>query len=232
MARVKYLTGRNQIRGRHLHKGFLNFNPTHKIFLDCNHKPVIKNPHDAIWNRLKVLPFDVQIPKTEIDTKLGEKLRRELPGILRWIVEGAALYLREGLPEVPKVLAAIEAYRGESDVLAPFLKENCRLRPKAWVGKTDLWNAYCTCAKTSGEFVLEKADFEAQMGDLGLTSSTRKHSTIRVWVGIELTKGSTPSLVTGSDNASKKVDESNGSAQSRRGRRAGLSIAELSNDPE
>jgi len=37
VARVKYLTGRNQIRGRHLHKPFLNFKPSHRIFLDCNH---------------------------------------------------------------------------------------------------------------------------------------------------------------------------------------------------
>lgn len=50
-------------------------------------------PNDAIWNRLKCIPFKVQIPDAEIDKNLRTKLRAELAGILRWL-EGAVLYHR------------------------------------------------------------------------------------------------------------------------------------------
>ena len=214
VARVKYLTGRKQIRARYLRKPFFNFAPSHKIFLDCNHKPVIKNPHDAIWNRMKCIPFDVQIPKHEIDVHLGEKLRRELPGILRWIVEGAVLYLREGLPDVPKVQQATEAYRSESDVLAGFLTE-CRLDLKARVGKTELWNAYRTYSETAGESVLEKTDFEAQLRQRGINETRIEHGTVRAWTGIGLA-ASPPSGSATVGNGGKDSGKSEQPAQKRR----------------
>jgi putative DNA primase/helicase len=221
---VEYLTGRNQIRARYLRKPFFNFAPSHKIFLDCNHKPVIKNPHDAIWNRIKCIPFDVQIPKHEIDVHLGEKLRRELSGILRWIVEGAVLYLGEGLPDVPKVQQATEAYRSESDVLAGFLRE-CRVDLKEKVGKTELWNAYRTYAETSGESVLEKADFEAQLRQRGITETRIEHGTVRAWTGITLATSHPLSSAT-VGKGGKDSCKSEQSAQKRRGGKCSLAPQE------
>jgi putative DNA primase/helicase len=216
VARVKYLTGRNQIRARYLRKPFFNFAPSHKIFLDCNHKPVIKNPHDAIWNRMKCIPFDVQIPKHEIDVHLSEKLRWELPGILRWIVEGATLYLREGLPEVPKVQAATEAYRAESDALADFLSEKCRLDRKGRVGQTELWTAYSVGA--SGERLLTKADFEAQLLQRGITKTRIDHGKVRAWAGIVLVVSHAP----GSKSAINGLAEPVKSPKKRRGGEVGF----------
>jgi len=96
LSRVKYLTGLGQIKARRLHENMITFQPTHKLFLDCNHRPVITDPNDAIWNRVKCIPFKVQIPDAEIDKNLPAKLRTELVGILRWIVEGAVLYHARG----------------------------------------------------------------------------------------------------------------------------------------
>jgi len=92
LGRVKYLTGLGQIKARRLRENMITFRPTYKLLLDCNHKPVITDPNDAIWNRVKCIPFKVQIPDDEIDKDLPTKLRTELPGILQWIVEGAVLY--------------------------------------------------------------------------------------------------------------------------------------------
>jgi putative DNA primase/helicase len=216
VARVKYLSGKNQIRARYLRKPFFNFAPSHKIFLDCNHKPVIKNPHDAIWNRMKCIPFDVQIPKHEIDVHLSEKLRQELPGILRWIVEGATLYLREGLPEVPKVQSATEAYRGESDALADFLSEKCLLDRKGRVGQTELWNAYNV--EAPGERLLSKADFEAQLLERGITKTVIHHGRVRAWAGIALVV----SHAAVSQSAGNGLTEPAKSSKKRRGGRVGF----------
>ena len=122
---MKYLTGLGQIKARRLRENMITFSPTHKLFLDCNHKPVITDPNDAIWNRVKCIPFKIQIPEDEIDRDLPTKLRTELPGILRWIVEGAVLYYREGLGDPPDVTAATEQYRQESDRLKEFFEDRC-----------------------------------------------------------------------------------------------------------
>ena len=103
----------------------ITFRPTYKVFLDCNYRPVITDRNDAIWNRVKCVPFKIQIPKAEIDTDLPTKLRTELPGVLRWIVEGAVLYHREGLGDPPDVTAATEQYRQESDRLKEFFADRC-----------------------------------------------------------------------------------------------------------
>ena len=126
LSRVKYLAGLGQIKARRLGQDWVVFRPTHKLFLDCNHKPIITDPNDAIWNRVKCIPFTVTIEK--LDTDLPEKLRAELPGILRWIVDGAARYYREGLGDPPaEVQAATESYRQESDGLKDFLEDRCIL---------------------------------------------------------------------------------------------------------
>ena len=128
LSRVKYLTGLGQIKARRLRENMITFRPTYKLFLDCNHRPVITDPNDAIWNRVKCIPFKIQIPEAEIDTDFLAKLRTELPGILRWIVEGAVLYHREGLGDPPDVTAATEQYRQESDRLKEFFEDRCSLR--------------------------------------------------------------------------------------------------------
>lgn len=126
---MKYLTGLGQIKARRLRENMITFQPTYKLFLDCNHRPVITDPTDAIWNRVKCIPFKVQIPDAEIDKNLPVKLRTELAGILRWVVEGAVLYHREGLGDPPDVAAATEQYRQESDRLREFFEDRCVLAP-------------------------------------------------------------------------------------------------------
>ncbi len=44
LSRVKYLTSLGQIKARRLRENMITFRPTYKLFLDCNHKPVIADP--------------------------------------------------------------------------------------------------------------------------------------------------------------------------------------------
>jgi P4 family phage/plasmid primase-like protien len=85
---VKQLTGGDRIKARRMREDFWEFAPTHKVFLAANHKPVVRGTDHAIWRRIKLVPFDVVIPKGEQDSRLPKKLRAELPGILAWAVHG------------------------------------------------------------------------------------------------------------------------------------------------
>jgi putative DNA primase/helicase len=201
LSRVKYLTGLGQIKARRLRENMITFRPTYKLFLDCNHKPVIADPNDAIWNRVKCIPFKTQIPQGEIDTGLPVKLRTELAGILRWIAEGAALYCREGLGDPPDVMAATEQYRQESDRLKDFFEDRCTVaaggdvnswkKEKWWVPVADLYGTYSAWAEASGDkHPLSKGLFDERLQKLGRKQDRvrpdggRDTKQIRVWLGI------------------------------------------------
>ena len=85
---VKTMSGGDRIVARFLHKEFFEFKPEFKVFLATNHRPRIYGTDHAIWRRIRLVPFDVVIPDDEQDSTLPEKLRRELPGVLAWMVSG------------------------------------------------------------------------------------------------------------------------------------------------
>ena len=85
---VKQLSSGDRISARRMRENFWNFWPSHTFFMATNHRPEIRGTDSAIWNRVKIVPFTVSIPKPQQDHALPEKLRDELPGILAWAVRG------------------------------------------------------------------------------------------------------------------------------------------------
>src|SRR5215469_12813965 len=81
-ALVKQLTGGDKIAARFLHGECFEFNPTFKLFLAVNHKPVIRGTDHAIWRRVRLIPFDVTMSAEQQDKTLPEKLEAERAGIL------------------------------------------------------------------------------------------------------------------------------------------------------
>ena len=124
---LKQLTGEDKIRARHLYAEFEEFVPSHKLWLIANHKPTVHETTKAFWRRVRLIPFLVTIPDTEVDKDLNKKLECEAEGILAWMVEGCRLWQSEGLKPPLKVIEATEEYRGEMDILAGFLDDVCEL---------------------------------------------------------------------------------------------------------
>ena len=180
---VKQLTGRDKIKARRMREDFWQFDPTHTPVLATNHKPEVRGTDHAIWRRLRLVPFDVQIPDKEQDKKLAEKLREELPGILAWIVRGALIYQRVGLPETEQVRAATSGYREEMDTLAAFFEARCVIHPNASAGATPLYNVYKEWCDAGGETRLTQTRFGRQLKERGF--SNKKAQTV-TWYGIGL----------------------------------------------
>jgi putative DNA primase/helicase len=107
VALVKALTGGDTIATRYLYANeIVEFVPVFSPWLRTNHRPAISDQSEAIWRRVRLLPFTVTIPRSERDTNLQGKLLAELPGVLRWIVDGARAYLKDGLDPPDEVVAA------------------------------------------------------------------------------------------------------------------------------
>jgi len=144
MSRIKQWTAGNEpIQARYLFKEYFEFYPVGVIWISGNEKPNIKEKNYGAWRRVKLIPFEVQIPPEKQDLELENKLTEELSGILNWVLEGLKLYREEGLIEVPeKVRLAIEAYKAEMDSTISFIQTNIEFKENEMVSNVDLFNAY------------------------------------------------------------------------------------------
>jgi P4 family phage/plasmid primase-like protien len=139
---VKEATGGDPIRARRMREDFWEFQPTHKVFLATNHKPIITGTDTAIWERIGLVPFMVTIPAEERDTTLPEKLEQELPGILNWALGGCLTWQAQGLGVPDEVQEATAGYRRDMDILGQFLEDCCLVGPNYRTKAADLYDAY------------------------------------------------------------------------------------------
>lgn len=159
---VKQVTGGEPVLARFLRQEFFEFIPNFKIFFTTNHKPVIGGLDEGIWRRVKLIPFNLNLPSHLRDKKLPEKLSLEMPGILNWAVEGCMKWQQDGLREPRVVAEATGNYKEEMDILGPYLNECCyidRDNPDVKIEAKELYNDYSNYCYTSGETTLKNRAF-------------------------------------------------------------------------
>jgi putative DNA primase/helicase len=83
---IKQLTGSDRIRARRMRQDFYEFDPTHKLIIAANHRPIIKGNDEGIWRRVLRLPWARKI--RDKDPFFLDKLKAEAPGILKRLVDG------------------------------------------------------------------------------------------------------------------------------------------------
>jgi putative DNA primase/helicase len=141
-ALIKYLTGGDPITGRGMYENFSSFEPTHKLLLSTNHKPVVRGTDLAIWRRLLLVPFTAVFEDKHCDLALGDKLKAAAPAVLAWLVRGCLEWQAFGLRAPSCVRLATAAYKAEQDVVGAFLRERCEVGPYYSALATDLYKAF------------------------------------------------------------------------------------------
>jgi len=187
---VKDLTGGDTITARFLHAEYFFFRAGFKLWLYGNQKPTIRGKDEGIWRRVRLIPFTVVIPKRECDLHLADKLKSELPGILRWAIEGCLRWQAEGLAEPDAILDAVNEYKREQDALGDFLAEHCLFGRGLTTTKKELWQAYRQWAADSDEEAYEtQRKFNEEIGGHPGTKSARGNANVSIWRGIGLKMG-------------------------------------------
>jgi putative DNA primase/helicase len=184
---VKQLTGGDRVRARRMRQDFWEFDPTHTVFLATNHKPEVRGTDNAIWRRIRLIPFTDTIPPDEQDKKLPEKLRAELQGILAWAVEGCLEWQLDGLQAPEEVRQATGEYRSEMDVVGAFLNECCELGEDRTVSAADLYRAYGEWCKDTGETQEKQRKFGSKLTERRRFDRYRGGKTGgHMWRGVDL----------------------------------------------
>jgi len=190
-ALVKEITGNDTISARFMKAEWFDFKPTHKVWLATNHKPEIRGTDPAIWDRIRLIPFNVRITDDEKDTELPEKLKAELPGILAWAVRGCLDWQRHGLGEPEEVKEATADYRAEMDVLAAFIEDRCVVHPDATVTSKALYAAYAEWCDENGERAEKQRSLGSRLTERGFKRG-RGTGNAHIRLGIALRSDLTP----------------------------------------
>jgi P4 family phage/plasmid primase-like protien len=179
---VKMLAGREPISARFLHQEFFEFIPGFTPWLRTNHKPIIQGVEDGIWRRLVLIKFGVHFSENEKDPILEQKLLEERNGILMWMIEGAQLYLKDGICISPSMRQELNTYRSDSDLLGEFLTEKTIDSKIEKVTQTSLYSCYKHWSLESGLKPMTKKSFTLRLAERGYKES--KSGGNRFYVGL------------------------------------------------
>ena len=185
-AKLKRITqGMGIIKSVRKYENPIEFEETHKLWLDTNRKPRIPDADDgAIFNRLHPIPFTVIVPKEKIDRDLPGKLLGEAEGILAWAVAGAKLWHEHGLNKPPVIESATEQWREESDWVESFIDDRCVVGDDVSAGAGELFRAYCGWASDCGKKPCSRPVFSEKMKGKGIS---KKHTeTGTLYLGIRI----------------------------------------------
>ena len=186
---LKALTGGDTISARFLYSETFDFVPELKLWFGTNHKPSVQGTDHGIWRRMRLIPFDVQIPDCEQDKHLSEKLAIERSGILNFLLEGCRMWRNaDSLEQPDAVLRATADYRLAMDIIGEFVSDCLEREDGATTPTAEIYEAYKLWAVRAGEKERSQKWLAFRLEEHGL----RKKKTTggrRVWMDVVLRSG-------------------------------------------
>jgi putative DNA primase/helicase len=186
---IKRVTGRAPLVVRDLMSKPFAFFPQFKLWLDTNHLPRFAGQDQAMWNRIRMLPFRrVITPEEQRQFRrehgnLDDLLAAEASGILNLALRGWKAYQEMEciLPPRPITEATTE-YRKTEDVVGAFLEERCIVSAESMAEKGELFAQYCEWAKENLEYTPSMRRFGVWMQERGFQDVRTKSA--RCWRGV------------------------------------------------
>ena len=191
-AKVKALTGGNEVYCAFKHKDMFGYKPTFKIWLSTN-QPVNADPDDdAVWGRVWVIEFpNSYLGREDKRLKARMKSPAALEGVLAWIVEGARRWYALGdaglqEPDSSKRVKAI--HRGTLDNVQTWLDEFCSTDGQGFAANSMLYLSYERFCKENGIEPKKQKGFSQALIRKGYEEMriTRDSKTLRGFKGISL----------------------------------------------
>jgi putative DNA primase/helicase len=131
-ALLKEITGGDTITAKRLYRDPFSFKPQATLIIAGNTQPNFRGVDQAMRSRVALVPFEQCFDGKE-DRGLKARLRgAEAPAIMRWAVDGAQKYLRDGLPLPQTVERASREYMDEEDTVLGFIAEECEKDAEDW----------------------------------------------------------------------------------------------------
>jgi putative DNA primase/helicase len=182
-ARLKSIVqGMGKIKTARKFENPIEFNETHKIWIDANFAPFIRGTDNAIWHRLLPIPCIHELSESQKDRELKSKLHLEDAAIASWAIAGAMRWFREGLAPIPdQIQKRRGTWMAEMDLIGDFLANHCDEGPGFSVRAGDLFERY---RKHGGH--LNQTVFGTRMADRGFDKIRESGKGPTIYLGIKL----------------------------------------------
>lgn len=192
-SKVKMLTGRDKVNCAFKHKDHFSYEPQFVVFLSSNHEVNADADDDALWGRIKVIPF-MKSHYGKEDKTLKDRLKQpvSLKGIFVWAVEGAKKWYAAPsglvLPEQVKVETA--RHRGENDHVGEWFDECCERSEEDWTSNARIMESYTDWCKENNVQPKSKKGLAQTLREKGFDTGKikkRDGKTVRGIQGLKLT---------------------------------------------
>jgi P4 family phage/plasmid primase-like protien len=146
-AKVKKITGNDSITAAAKYKNPVTFVPNFLWLLHGNERVRVTVDDDAIWRRIKQIPFKESTIEAEVKEEIRNRLLTDQAchdAVLRWAVDGLRRFQADrGLKPFPKeVERETREYRAAMNPLADFVRDYCVLEENAEVLAANLRGKY------------------------------------------------------------------------------------------
>jgi putative DNA primase/helicase len=183
----KSITGGDALLAERKYGDGFSMTPYARLLFSANEPLATSDSSDAYFRRWIIFEFNQRFDAQKADRRLIERLttRREMSGLAN-----------EGLRRLPALLkrghfttgessrAAVERFRVDTDTIAGFISEACRLGPEEQTTKASLFPAYRNWCIESNRRPLGKQNFNRRLREIRPELSLGPVGGRQIWKGI------------------------------------------------
>lgn len=175
---IKQYAGGDELTARATYGDVFSFKPEGKLWLSTNEIPDISASDDAMWRRLKPIPFRAKFQGDKVDPKLEEKLDKEHSGILNWLLKGAKQFESTGLGTCTAVEKMQEQLRKDADSVLAWISECCITKADEETQSSMAHESYVNFTRRSRRKPLGSVAFRANLEDKGFHHRRKKRCNV------------------------------------------------------
>jgi phage/plasmid-associated DNA primase len=169
-----------------------DFKPEFKLLVTSNDPPSLRSVGPEMRRRFHVYAFTRSVSNP--DTHLRQRLQEEAGAILRWMIEGAVAYYRQGLFRSPVVEAANDEYFLDNDPVQQWLDERTEKGEGFRVESAEAYSDFVAWSEAAGSrHPMTRPTFTKRLRAKGIENTTgvveRGANPVRIYSGIRLIAG-------------------------------------------
>ncbi|AMP13286.1 phage/plasmid primase, P4 family [Collimonas pratensis] len=164
---IKQYAGGDEITARQTYGGIFSFKPEGKLWISTNEVPEISASDEAMWRRIKPIPFNRKIRGKDVDENLEKKFAEEYPGILNWMLNGATDFSANGLGECAAIKELENKLRKDADSTLAWRSEYGIEEEGAHTQASVAYDSYTNYMRTLRRKPLSVAAFRASLVEKG-----------------------------------------------------------------
>lgn len=169
----KAVVAGDRVMARAIAKDPFDFVPVAGHFFSANALPIAKDLTQAFWDRVVVMPMTrtFRAGDADFDPDIAERVIADKAAVVSWLIQGAARLVKRGKYHLPAShVAAVDAWKLESDQVRQFIADEVTIGGDRWIASQTLYNRYTNWSQREGTGKLAQRKFAQRLADIGVLS--------------------------------------------------------------